>query len=163
MSIPHVGARRAAASSGLMSSAVATRALTREERRLAAWMLEHGLPEARDYLPQLESAAATLWRCPCGCASLNLKVADQPEAPPGVHVLGDFIFGTPDQLSGAFIYASAGILSGLEICSLPSPGVTSRVCCSSVRGRRAPVPHSSPGTLGPRAMAGCWSRRNCAS
>jgi len=101
-----------------MNTVVETRPLTDHEHRLAAWMLEHGLPEAREYLHQLRNAAATLWRCPCGCASLNLKVAGKPEAPPGVHILGDFIFGTEENLSGAFIYSSEGVLSGLEVYGL---------------------------------------------
>ena len=81
-------------------------------------MLKHGSAEAQSYLAQLDKASATLWRCPCGCASFNLKVEGLPEAPPGVHVLGDFLFGTGDDLSGAFIYSCEGVLSGLEVYGL---------------------------------------------
>ena len=41
-----------------------------------------------------------------------------PEAPPGVHVLGDFLFGVAESLSGAFIYSSDGVLCGLEVYGL---------------------------------------------
>lgn len=72
----------------------ANRPLTPSERRLAQWMLEHGSTEAATFLSQLESAEVTPWRCPCGCASFNFQVKGMPEAPPGVHILGDFLFGT---------------------------------------------------------------------
>jgi hypothetical protein len=91
------------------------RPLTDKERRLAQWMLENGTPEARQYLPQLERAEVTPRRCPCGCASINFKIKDMPEAPNGVHVLGDFNFYDGSELAGAFIYSSQGILSGLEV------------------------------------------------
>jgi hypothetical protein len=92
-----------------------TRPLTDEEQTLARWMLEHGTPEAQPFLAQLGRAQATLWRCPCGCPSFNFKIPDHPPAPPGVHILADFIYGTPDDLKGIFIYEKAGILSGLEV------------------------------------------------
>jgi len=90
------------------------RALTEEERRLVRWMLEHGSPEAKQFLPQLELAQVTSWRCPCGCASINFAI-DGRKAPPGVHVLADFVFGDGDETCGIFVYAKAGILSGLEV------------------------------------------------
>lgn len=92
------------------------RPLTADEFRLARWMLEHGSADARDFLPQLEQAEVTSWKCPCGCASVNFRVKGYPPAPPGVHILGDFVFGGDDNLCGIFIYESAGILSGLEVC-----------------------------------------------
>lgn len=92
-----------------------TRPLTTAERALARWMLENGTTAAHGYLAQLELAEATLWKCPCGCASFNFRIKGQPEAPPGVHTLGDYLVGTGDNLSGAFIYSSAGILSGVEV------------------------------------------------
>ena len=61
-------------------------------------------------------AEVTPWRCPCGCASINFQIAGHPAAPPGVHILAEFVFGEP--LSGVFIYESNGILSGLEVCGL---------------------------------------------
>jgi hypothetical protein len=83
-------------------------------------MLEHGTSEALAFLAQLELAEVTPWRCQCGCASINFKIQGQPEAPPGVQILGDFLMGEGDSTSGAFIYSSAGILSGLEVYGLGS-------------------------------------------
>ena len=107
----------------------ANRPLTADERHLARWMLEHGTAEARDFLPQLEQAEVTPWRCPCGCASINFQIKGHAPAPPGVHILADFVFGDGQELNGAFIYEKAGILSGLEVFgyasdapkSLPTP------------------------------------------
>jgi len=104
----------------------ANRPLTDTERRLVRWMLENGTAEAKDFLPQLELAEVTPWRCPCGCASINFQIKGYAIAPPGVHVLGDFLFG---ESNGVFIYESDGILSGLEVVgyagtapnSLPAP------------------------------------------
>ena len=95
------------------------RPLTDHERRLARWMLEHGDPEAAEFLPQLELAEVTSWKCPCGCASINFQIRGRPEAPPGVHALAHFVFGESDKLSGIFVYECHGILSGLEVYGLP--------------------------------------------
>ncbi len=94
------------------------RPLSDKERCLARWMLESGTPEGAGFLSQLERAEVTPWRCPCGCASINFKVQGMPAAPPGVHVLGDFVFFNGDELAGIFIYSSNGILSGLEVTGL---------------------------------------------
>jgi hypothetical protein len=102
-----------------MTDTIATRPLTDEERRLARWMLENSGPDARAFLGQLEAADATTWRCRCGCASFQFKVPGRPTAPPGVHVLGTFVFGTEAELSGVFIYENEGTLSGVEVYGLP--------------------------------------------
>lgn len=94
------------------------RPLTLDEMSLARWMLEHGDPEALAFVPQLDMAEVTPWRCGCGCASINFQICGRPEAPPGVHILGDFVVGAGDCLSGAFIFASGGILSGIEVYGL---------------------------------------------
>ena len=101
-----------------MSEASTTRPLTKQERQLAQWMLEHGAPEALPFLGQLARAEATTWRCVCGCASFNFKVADEPEAPAGVKILGEFMVGEAQELYGVFIFQSGGILSGVEVYGL---------------------------------------------
>jgi hypothetical protein len=97
------------------------RALTKFEYRLSRWMLEHGDSGAQAFLPQLDIAEVTPWRCGCGCASINFQVKGYPEAPPGVHSLAHFLFGAEETLSGIFIYESTGILSALEVYGLPGP------------------------------------------
>jgi len=81
-------------------------------------MLEHGNPEAQAFLPQLEKANATPWRCPCGCASINLSIDGLPEPSGGLHILADFVFGTDADLSGIFVFEQSGILAGLEVYGL---------------------------------------------
>ena len=100
------------------------RPLADSERALARWMLENGTHEARAFLPQLELAEVTPWKCPCGCASFNFQIKGHPEAPPGVHVLGDFLIGDGDCLSGVFIFESGGLLSGLEVYGLAGDAPT---------------------------------------
>lgn len=93
------------------------RPLTPEERRLARWMLEHGGPEAREFLPQVDRARVVS-RCACGCASIDLEVDGMPPPGGGMRVLGDFVFGGADDLCGAFIYEQDGVLSGIEVYGL---------------------------------------------
>lgn len=101
-----------------MTVAIETRPLSEKERRLALWMLEHGTPEAARFMGQLDRAEATLWRCACGCASFNFKVDGEPEAPPGVNILGDYMVGDGDAMFGIFIFQREGVLSGVEVYGL---------------------------------------------
>ena len=79
------------------------RQLTDHERRLVRWMLQHGGPEALEFLTQLELAEVTPWRCPCGCASINFQIRGKLAPPPGVHPIADFVFGEEETL-GSFGY-----------------------------------------------------------
>lgn len=92
--------------------------MTEAERQLAKWMLENGTPEAIEYLGQLDRAEVTPYKCPCGCATINIQIQGHPEPPPGVHILGDFMVGHDDEIFGIFIFSSAGLLSGIEVYSL---------------------------------------------
>lgn len=94
------------------------RQLTTKEHDLVLWMLEHGNPEAIAFLPQLEQALVTPWQCLCGCASFNLAVPGMPDHKGGMHILADFLFGAPEELSGVFVYEQTGVLSGLEVYGL---------------------------------------------
>ena len=94
------------------------RPLTPDESHLIRWMLEHGNAEAEAFLSQLEMAKASPWRCPCGCASVNLSIDGLPEPSGEVRVLADFVFGTDASLSGIFVFEQGGILAGLEVYGL---------------------------------------------
>lgn len=100
------------------------RPLTTEERCLVQWMMEHGTPEAAAFLPQLDEVEVTPWKCECGCASIDFQLRGRPHAPPGVHILADFVFGDDDTLSGIFVYEKDGILSGLEVYGLAGDAPT---------------------------------------
>jgi hypothetical protein len=90
------------------------RLLTEPERELARWMLEHGAPEAAEFLPQLDRAEVVS-RCFCGCASIDLQVVGMPEPSGGLQILGDYVFGDGSEVAGAFIFAKAGVLAGIEV------------------------------------------------
>jgi hypothetical protein len=93
------------------------RPLTDEERALTRWILENGVPEAVGFLDQLERACV-VGLCPCGCATIDFAINGLPEAPPGVRILGDFVFGDETDLAGVFVFESNGILRGLEVYGL---------------------------------------------
>ena len=101
-----------------MTESQPNRELTAEELHLARWMLDHGEPEARQFLSQLERAQVSPWRCPCGCASFDFTIPSQPKPSGGMNLLADFVFGEGDSLSGIFIYQQSGILSGVEVYGL---------------------------------------------
>jgi hypothetical protein len=90
------------------------RPLTNEECELARWILENGIPEAAAFLEQLDRARV-VEHCRCGCPTVYFAIEGLGIAPPGVHVLGDFLFGEGDMLSGVFVYEKGGILNGMEV------------------------------------------------
>ena len=93
------------------------RPLSAEELRLARWMLEHGEPDARDFLPQLDRARVVS-RCPCGCATIDLAVEGLPAAPGITRLLGEFAFEHGNDVSAIFIYEGDGVLGGIEVYGL---------------------------------------------
>ena len=90
------------------------RPLTSEEYELTRWILENGKPEAKDFIEQLDRARVVAL-CPCGCANIDFEIEGLGKAPPGVHILGDFIYGDESNLCGVSVFESGGILSGLEV------------------------------------------------
>jgi hypothetical protein len=89
-----------------------------EEKNLVRWMLEHGEPEAKNFLEQLDKAEVTSWHCPRGCASINFSIQGYPAPSGGLHPLADFIFGNDENLSGIFVYEQNVVLAGLEVYGL---------------------------------------------
>ena len=94
------------------------RDLSTNERHLVQWMLEHGSPEASQFLPQFAIARVTSWHCQCGCASFNFFVPGYPAPSGGFHLLADFVFGTEADLAGIFVFEQGGTLSGVEVYGL---------------------------------------------
>ncbi|MBU6414216.1 MAG: hypothetical protein KGS45_12170 [Planctomycetes bacterium] len=94
-----------------------TRPLTDEERTLLRWMLENGGDEARAFLPQLERARATTWKCTCGCASLELNIRGYQTPDCGFNPIVDFGFGTDENGNphDIFVYELSGVLGGIEV------------------------------------------------
>ena len=111
---------------------------------LQADPLEHGTPEAAAFLEQLDRARV-VGNCRCGCASIDFEIDGLGKAPPGVHILGDFIYGDESNLCGVFVFESAGILSGLEVYSfavdtpktLPNPPTSGRLLTWNSRAEKS--------------------------
>jgi hypothetical protein len=101
-----------------MSESSSNRDLTSEERILVRWMLEHGEPDAREFLPQLERARVLPTRCPCCCASIDFSIDGQPKPAGGLRPIADFVFGRSDEMCGIFVFAQSGVLAGLEVYGL---------------------------------------------
>jgi hypothetical protein len=109
------------------------RQLTPAEEQLTRWMFEHGTPDARAFLPQLEKAQVAPFRCPCGCASINLSIEGYPEPSGAMHILADFIFGTDEELSGIFVWKQSGVLAGLEVYGLAGDAPETLPSAASLR------------------------------
>lgn len=90
------------------------RPLADAEYELARWMLEHGEPEAKAFLPQLRQAHVVA-RCSCGCASIDFEIAGHPRPTGGLRILADFLYGGESDLSGVFIFERNGLLAGIEV------------------------------------------------
>lgn len=108
------------------------RPLTEAERDLARWMLEHGIPDAAGFLPQLERAEVVS-RCPCGCASVDFEVAGLPKPGGGLRILGDYVFGNEAEMAGAFIFERTGVLAGLEVYGMAGDAPSTLPLPSSLR------------------------------
>ena len=93
-----------------MSESTSNRNLTSEERTLVCWMLEHGAPDAPQFLTQLERAQVLPTRCPCGCASIDFSIDGQPKPTGELRPLVDFVFGSGEELSGIFVFEQSGVL-----------------------------------------------------
>ena len=94
------------------------RALTAEERSLVRWLLEHGEPEARAFLPQLEDASV-ISHCSCGCASIDLAIRGRVGTPGPMNILADYVYrDAGGHLLGAFVFAHEDLLAGLDLWSV---------------------------------------------
>jgi len=95
------------------------RPLTAEELTLLNWLLEHGLPEARSFIPQVENIRATRWHSgesKCGCPSISLYVKEgTPLGTCSSNVISDFIGVTPEgKKVGLLLFQENGKLDLLE-------------------------------------------------
>lgn len=95
-----------------------SRPLTQGERALIRWMLEHGTPGAKEFIPQAEAVSVDDWRCSCGCASINFSGEGLSKPSGEIQILADFVFGTDENLSGIFVFHKNGVLAGVEVYGL---------------------------------------------
>lgn len=94
------------------------RKLTLAEDQLIRWMLQHGTREAEAFIVQLDKAEVTPYRCPCGCASLQLSINGAAGPSGALRILADFLFGSEEEPSGIFVFEKSGVLAGLEVYGL---------------------------------------------
>jgi hypothetical protein len=103
------------------------RDLTVEEKRLLRWLLEHGKPEARGFISQIDELRVVS-RCPCGCPSVNFVPDDS-----GMEILSDYVYEDADgHTIGVFAFARAGALAGIEVWSIAGDPIPARVPDPSV-------------------------------
>lgn len=101
------------------------RPLTEHERSLVKWLLEHGDPDAVEFLPQLADAWVVS-RCGCGCASINFAIGGVlPLSDAGMHILSDYEWQGDGVYRGIFVFACGGQLAGFEVWSLDGKPSTS--------------------------------------
>jgi hypothetical protein len=91
------------------------RPLTSEELALLNWLLEHGLPEAITFAPQVEKIRATPW-CDCGCPSISLHLEDGVSLGASSNtVISDVVGKTPEgKRIGVLLFQKDGKLTLLE-------------------------------------------------
>ena len=91
------------------------RPLTAEEQALLIWLLEHGIPDARNFLSQINTLRARS-SCTCGCPSIEFTVPlDAPYVETTHGTLAAFS-GKSDGIDVVLaLTAGFGVLSGLEI------------------------------------------------
>jgi hypothetical protein len=92
------------------------RQLKADERMLIEWLIANGIPEAKNYLPQLDGLHVVS-RCSCGCPTVDLAVANAQASTMGPsRILADFLGVTPEgQQVGVVLHAREGKISELEI------------------------------------------------
>jgi hypothetical protein len=95
------------------------RELRSDERQLVEWLLEHGIPEAKSYAPQL-TGLHVVAHCGCGCPTIDLAVGGANATTVGQsHVLADFYGATPEGIEvGVILHGRQGKISELEVYPL---------------------------------------------
>jgi hypothetical protein len=115
------------------------RPLSAEETALVRWLLEHGDADAAFFLQQLEKARVAS-RCYCGCRSINFAI-DGKRSPveAGQFVLSDYWWtDSAGHILGVFVFASGGVLGGLEVYSADGLGENNKLPCI---GDLRPIEH----------------------
>jgi hypothetical protein len=96
----------------------AYRPLTSEERSFLMWLLEHGVPGATAFLPQLEGMLVKN-SCTCGCPSISLHVERDDKLVESPYLmLADQIGTVENQLVGVILRQEGGRLVDLELYDL---------------------------------------------
>ena len=92
------------------------RDLTKDERSLVEWLLDHGTPDAIRYRPHLNKARVAA-RCYCGCARIDFGIDGVvPNKGEPIFILSDYEWiDTDGRLFGTFVFSRCDLLAGLEV------------------------------------------------
>ena len=87
---------------------------------MLVWLLEHGVPEAKNLLPLPDDVTARS-SCECGCPSVefNLPQESSPSKTPR-SIVADFTGISGDLSVGVILFAQSGVLAELEVYAFDS-------------------------------------------
>lgn len=94
------------------------RSLTKHERDLVLWLVEHSNLDARRLLPQISSLRAVA-RCNCGCPTIDLASDREPAARKGEQLVSDWLAEVDGMPVGVMLWQANDRISTLEVYSLP--------------------------------------------
>ncbi|MGA8773753.1 MAG: hypothetical protein WBQ00_01430 [Terriglobales bacterium] len=92
------------------------RLITVKERALIDWLLRHGNPGSERFLEQLDSLIV-VWKCSCGCPTVNFADEGMPVPHEAEHILADFLATVDGEDVGIILFQRGGRLSSLEVYS----------------------------------------------
>lgn len=92
------------------------RPITDEERSLIDWLLNHGVPGAEKFLPQVDSLVVVS-RCTCGCPTVDFSASGEAVPHESDHILADYLASVDGQDVGVILFQRGGRLISLEVYS----------------------------------------------
>lgn len=92
------------------------RPITVKERALIDWLLRHGNPGSDQFLEQLDSLTV-VWKCSCGCPTVNFAREGKPVPLEAKHILADYLATVDGEGVGIILFQRGGRLSSLEVYS----------------------------------------------
>ena len=96
--------------SGRSESISENRTFSVAESELIGWLISHGVPEAQDYVPQIENLRVVR-RCSCGCPTVDFYASQGASK-----ILADFYGVTPENVEvGVILHVRDGRIAELEI------------------------------------------------
>lgn len=95
-----------------------SRPLTREEAELLRWLLKHGSAGAEELGSQIEKLTV-IGKCTCGCPTIYFAHDGEPVKRKGERLISDHLAEVDGMPVGVMVFQSNGILSSLEVYSLP--------------------------------------------
>jgi hypothetical protein len=101
---------------GVKKGELQHRPVTVKERALIDWLLRHGNPGSDQFLEQLDSLVV-VWKCSCGCPTVNFAREGKPVPQEAEHILADYLATVDGEDVGIILFQRGGHLSSLEVYS----------------------------------------------